>query len=203
MAKEDFKDGAQPIDMDDYPYKGGEKLPNGITVLSVIRGDESDTFGGYLVKPVEEVRGTRKLYGKPFVLKVDPFTDRDGRNPLMDPMNIPDEAESLEMLGPVGDPWAQRVTFRLPEERGSHNATPQEFLNIAKSGKLIDIKPESEGQAGDTNGWTEEEDEFIRENYTRMTDKAMAEALDVDVISLKAHRLEDLGLKKSSGGGKG
>jgi hypothetical protein len=200
MAKEDFKDGAEPIDMSDYPYKAGDKLDNGITVIGVIRGDSEDSFGGYWVRPVEGHRGIKKLYGKPFILACVPFTDREGRNPLMDSDNYPDGVEELEMIGPAGDPYAQRVIYRFEGEQTSHYAIPEEFLKIAKKAKIKAPEPEPKiPHAGEE--WTPGDDEFIAENYEMMSDGEMAKVLEVDANSLKRHRIDDLKLKKKPFGG--
>jgi len=200
VAKEDFKNGAKPIDMSDFPYKTGDKLPGGITILSVIYGTAEDSFKGYWMKPVIEVRGGKKIYGESFILECTPFKDRDGRTPTSDPQYWPDESKSVEMGEIVGDPYAQRVVYRLDGEVGSHAMTPAEFLEFAERMNPTNKPTTPIPQTDSDQNWTPGDDEFITENYEKMSDAEMAKVLEVDAASLKRHRLDDLKLKKAGFG---
>jgi len=203
MAKEDFKNGKEPIDMSDYPYQTGQTLDNGIKILSVIRGDVNDSFGGYKMQPILDVKGTKKIYGEPYILNQSGHTDREGRNALKDSNNWPPEAIDIdeEMIEAVGDPYAQCVYFRVPNDKHTYRLTPEEFLEYAKNGAK---KPEPQPAAiiepeEATDGWTDGDNEFIIQNYKTMSDADMAKVLEVDPESLKRHRLDDLKLSKKPG----
>lgn len=198
MAKEDFREGKKPIDMDDFPYQSGDKI-GGITVLSVIKGNVDDSFGGYEMRQVLDIKGTKKIYGDNFILPYTTHKDADGKNPVADSSKWPPNAIEVEMVGPVGDPFAQRVYFKRDGEKSSQYMTPEDFLEFAKNGK-----PKPAGEVSGTppledDGWTAGDDEYITENYKTMTDAEMAEFLEVDAESLKRHRLDDLKLSKKPG----
>jgi hypothetical protein len=196
--KSDFKDGKTPMDMSDFPYHAGDKLPGDITVLSVINGDENDSFGGYLVKPIVDVRGTKRIYGEPYVFECVPFKDRDGRHPVMDDANLPDGVMGIEIEHPVGNPWAQYVTFKTGREKGSRGMIPADFLEFVKGLNPEGEIPEPEVKADDAQTWTAGDDEYITENYNTMSDSEMAKVLEVSPSSLKRHRLDDLKLNKKT-----
>lgn len=202
MAKEDFKNGAEPMDMDDFPYTVGQKIGN-VTILSIIKGDETDSYGGYLIKPLEEVRGTKRIFGQPFIVKDHPFTDRQGINPIKSPDIWPDGAIGIEVVGPVGEPYAQRVTFRNDGEKTSHNLTPAEFIALVKEQSLIVVDeilpPTAEPMDGVPNeaGWTQGDIDFVKDNYKALSDTAMAKTLEKTPDEVKRYRLDVLKLKKN------
>lgn len=202
MAKEDFKNGAEPMDMDDFPYTVGQKIGN-VTILSIIKGDETDSFGGNLVKPIEEVRGTKRIYGESFVVKDHPFTNREGINSLKSPDIWPDGAIGIEVVGPVGEPYAQRVTFRNDGEKTSHNLTPAEFIALVKEHAPAVTDETSPTDAPSTDGvpneegWTQGDIDFVKDNYKALSDTAMAKMLEKTPDEVKRYRLDVLKLKKN------
>jgi hypothetical protein len=202
MAKEDFKDGKQPIDMDDYPYQAGDKLSDGTIILAVIKGDINDSFGGYQMRSIVDVKGTKRIYGDDFIIKSTGHTDREGRNALKDEQNWPGNTIDVELVGIVPNPWAQRVIFKLPKKGGTQYMTPEEFLEFAKNGSKPTFPPDPPGEPDkESEIWSAGEDDYIKEHYQTMTDEEMATTLQVDVKSLKEHRLKDLKLKKQPFGG--
>ncbi|MHC4148854.1 MAG: hypothetical protein ACYSR5_05145 [Planctomycetota bacterium] len=145
----------KPIDMKGYPYKPGDKLDNGITVVLVRRGDKDDSFAGYKCKEVVGVdRRQKPIYGETVIVQT-----------LEEVMKGAEDIGScqgfaLKMIGIVPDPQAQWVFYNVEGEKRQQRARPDEFLKIAKGkskavtnpmpgSTFIAPKEEGEGESGE------------------------------------------------------
>jgi len=124
----------EPIDMKDYPYKSGDKLPCGITVLSIIKGDVNDSFGGHLCKKVMKVEDGQKVYSeKTFTVPHLSFTRTKPTG----------GGKTLELVATLPNPYAQRVYYQLPNGNMEF-CRPDEFLKIAKGKAVAETPPKVE-----------------------------------------------------------
>ena len=122
MANEDYK----PIDMREYPYKSGDILDNGIIVTRVVKGTKVDSFAGYeFIEQTGVDHRMRPTYGDKVILK----KLADGAK------GKEDNGCRLKFVGPVGDPMAQWVYYKKPNENKGYRMRPDEFIELVKGKK--------------------------------------------------------------------
>lgn len=119
---EDYK----PIDMGGYPYKQGDKLPGGITVILVVKGTDKDTSKGLICREVLGVdRRNNPIYGDTVICK-DHIDAMDGEK----------HENTLKIIGIEPDPQNQWVYYNVEGEKRQQRARPDEFLELVKAGKV-------------------------------------------------------------------
>lgn len=119
----------------EFPYRPGDKLPNGTKISVVCMGDANDTFGGYRCKEVIRKVDDIPEYGKEIVCPSldEARTTAKHQYPLevMGPVPFGYKKDNPQALGKDGYPKGAKVWFRVEGEKQDRFCTPLEFLEIA------------------------------------------------------------------------
>jgi hypothetical protein len=117
----------EPIDMSDYPYKSGDKLPCGIEVKSVIKGTDEDSFLGYDYR--EKIYKPGKvgynLSDKPYIVNRNTSNAALGDRGRL-------QSNDYVLMGVIGDPQAQGVWAIIPGTQRPQFFRPTQFLELVE-----------------------------------------------------------------------
>lgn len=116
------------VGMDKFTHKAGDVLPNGIKIVSVIRGTVADTFAGYRCRVILGLNTQgHRVYGNEVIVP-----NLDG---MSDPRYFPG-GTGLEQIEMLSNPDASRVYYYPPGE------DQMECCSVSEFNAMVNGKPE-------------------------------------------------------------